>query len=144
MRRCEMITLLLICFVQQISLAQPPSNLDERAFRAMSDAQRYRFVHDFSFVGMDSAAAYAVLNRMQDIAQQKKDCRTLVAVKYRIYTVPLNPRGTLHGWNIMFDALKEMDIRAKECGLEVEEIAGHFYHNYELFDSKGSVTKKCT
>ncbi|MBK9337188.1 MAG: hypothetical protein IPM98_11685 [Lewinellaceae bacterium] len=134
MQRYEHVTLLLICcLLGRIAFAQSPS-LDERAFRAMSDAERYRFVHDFSFAKMDSATAHAVLNRMQDMAQQKKDCRTVLAVKYRVYTAPLNPRGTLHGWNIMFDALKDMEWRAKECGFEVEEIAGHFYHNYELFN----------
>jgi hypothetical protein len=134
MPRYKRITLLLICcLLGRIAFAQSPS-LDERAFGAMSDAERYRFVHDFSFAKMDSATAHAVLNRMQDIAQQKKDCRTVLAVKYRVYTVPLNPQGTSRGWNIMFDALKEMEWRAKECGFEVEEIAGRFYAVYENFN----------
>lgn len=133
MPRYEHFTLLLICcLLGRIAFAQSPS-LDERAFRAMSDAGRYRYVHDFSFAGMDSATAHAVLNRMQDMAQQKKDCRTVLAVKYRTYKEGgvLNPRGTIHGLNIMFDALKEMEWRAKECGFEVEEIAGRFYAVYE-------------
>lgn len=135
MPRYVRITLLLICcLLGRIAFAQSPS-LDELAFRAMSDAERYRFVHDFSFAKFDSAAAHQVLKHMRAISLEKEDSRTLLAILYRRYTDNgvLNPRDRKLRVNNFLAALAEMEQVARQDGFEVEEVAGRFYLKYMEF-----------
>jgi tetratricopeptide (TPR) repeat protein len=135
MPRYKRITLFLICcLLGRIALAQSPS-LDERAFRAMSDAERYRFVHDFSFTKFDSAAAHQVLKHMRAISLEKEDSRTLLAILYRRYTDNgvLNPRDKKLRVNNFIAALAEMEYAARQNDFEAEEVAGRFYLKYMEF-----------
>jgi len=135
MPRYKGVSLLLICFLLPlIACAQSPS-LDERAFRAMSDAERYRFVHDFSFAGMDTTAAFITLNRMHDIAREEKDTRTVLAAKYRRYKEEIvsSPSKRISHGDERHTAISQMAAEAKRGGFEVEEVVGSFFLAYETY-----------
>ncbi|MCK6692633.1 MAG: hypothetical protein L6Q97_11080, partial [Thermoanaerobaculia bacterium] len=108
---------------------------DERSFRAMTDAGRYRFVQGFSFSKMDSAAAWRALNRMLDIGREKRDSRSVMAVLYRRYTerLVLNPKDSYKCLDNAAAALSEMESIARQGGFGVEETVGRFYLKYEAF-----------
>ncbi len=144
MPRYERVSLLLICCIlQQIAFGQSQS-LDERAFHAMSDAGRFRFVHDFSFAKMDSATAHQVLKRLRELSLEEKDTRALLAVLYRRYTerVLLNPRDSELRINNFIAALAEMEAAARQDGFDVEEVAGRFYLKYMEFVNRGFPREK--
>ncbi len=135
MQRYEHFALLLICcLLGRIAFAQSPS-LDERAFRAMSDAERYRFVHDFSFSKMDTTAAFTALNRMHDIAHEEKDTRTVLAAKYRRYKEEIvsSPSKRISHGDERHTAISQMAAEAKRGGFEVEEVVGDFFLVYETY-----------
>ncbi len=126
----------LICCWQQFAPAQPPA-LDEAAFRSLSAAGRYRFVHDFSFSNLDSAATATILHRMLVIARAENDPRCALAVHYRRYTerqrLYRTESAMVEG---ILPALSAMETEAKKHGLAVEEVAGHIYFTYEQFNHK--------
>ncbi len=135
-RLCQpSIFLLLLCCLQRMAHAQPPT-LDEPAFRALSASERYRFVYEFSFAQMDSATAHHVLKRMKEIAQEVGDPRSALVTNYRKYVeiTTLYPTGISRGRDVMFEALANLELGAKQGGFEVEEVVGHFYHSFALFN----------
>lgn len=134
-RRSLWLFLVLLCGSQRMAHAQSLT-LDEQAFRAMSDAERYRFVHDFSFAKMDSATAYAVLNRMHNMAREKKDTRTVLAAKYRRYKeeiVTYPSSIPIFTGSERRTAITEMAAEARQYGFEVEEVVGNFFLAYEIY-----------
>lgn len=143
MRLFGIVTLLLICCCLPPVGAQP-SKLDEQAFRAMSDAERYRFVHDFSFSKMDSTAVCDVLNRMYAIGKEDNDTRTVLAVLYRRYTDcnALHPRSSEQRASDLMAALTEMEKLAKQKNFAVENVVGRFYLKYTEFVQRGGSREK--
>lgn len=143
MRLFGIVTLLLICCCLPPVGAQP-SKLDEQAFRAMSKAERYRFVHDFSFAKMDSVAACAALDRMYAIGEEENDTRAVLAMLYRRYTDcgVLNPYSREQRTSSLLAALAEMEKLAKRQGFAVENVVGRFYLKYTEFVYQGSGHEK--
>lgn len=123
---------LLICRLQIPVFAQSPA-LDEATFRAMSPSARLRFVHDFSFRQMDTAAVENVLDRMLVVAQEENDSRSYIAVKFRRYEQRETLRPKVEE---MLANLADMEKEARKSDLEMETIAAHLYSTFEQFKSK--------
>ena len=114
-------------------------DLDEQAIRSMSQSERYRFIHDFSFVEMDTAAISATLNQMFLITSEQNDIRSRLVVNYRRYTerVPFIMADTsIAVWQRIFDNFQEMEQVGNEKGFEVEALIGHIYFTFAQFNFK--------
>lgn len=123
--------LLLSCFQNSASYAQ--QGWEEEAFRAMSDAERFRFVHDQPFGEMDSAALTKALAAMLEIAGEKRDHRSSLALKYHKFQarriLKPTPEATL-------ESLSELEKEGKAQGFEVEEIVAHHFAVFEQYNLK--------
>ncbi|MBI5914436.1 MAG: hypothetical protein HY842_03605 [Bacteroidetes bacterium] len=107
------------------------TTVDEQAFRSLSDAGRYRFVHDFPFDKMDSSGLANLLPRLLDIANEKGDRHTAFAVLYHKCRAREALKLTAAARDSLFE---EMETTAAEGGFEIEAVvARHFVilENYQ-------------
>lgn len=119
-------TLLFMLFFLHFGLAQP--GWDAQRFSTMHSAERYRFVHDFSFWQYkDGKKLSTLLTQMLRIAEEKKDRHTVLAVKYYMGQVAGNAGFYLPGGKTPQELYREVEKEAREKGYAVEEVVVHQY-----------------
>ncbi len=123
--------LLLILCLNWPATAQ--SGLDERAFRSLSPAERYRFIHDFPLLELDSAAFLNMYAAMYAVATEKKD--HLANWVLRFYYFQQRRRLRLSEQET-FRLLAELEEMAKKHDFEVEQMVVHHFVFFEGYDRK--------
>jgi hypothetical protein len=117
--------------LQPISSAQ--AAWDEQHFRAMTPAERYRFVHGYPFWEMTSGAQLSkLLGHMLDIAEAQKDHHSVLAVKYYLGQIAGNEGFSMPGGRSVRELHQEIETEAKKRGFVVEEVVAHHYLSNDL------------
>ncbi len=100
------------------------ATVDEQAFRALPEAERYQFVQAFPFEKLDSAALANLLPRLFQIARETGDQHTALALQFH----QIRGRETLKFTPAVRDSLyKRMKTEAVEGGFDIEAaVARHF------------------
>lgn len=118
--------LCLLFFVKTAALSG--QFVDLAAFQKMSDAARLRFIHDFSFEKLDSAALVGTLAQLTAAAEAVHDVRSVYAVKYYRFYEREKQKFTQAETR---KAEAELESLADRAGLEVEKTVAHHYAVFE-------------
>ncbi|MBK9016596.1 MAG: hypothetical protein IPM82_22360 [Saprospiraceae bacterium] len=129
MRHFLSFILLFFCCLQQISLAQ--ASLDEKAFRAMSPAERQSYLYELNMEWKDSSSFMDWYRPMLGIAKSENDKKTIWALHYEHF----QQRHLLYAVSDNAIELEtELLNKAKELGLKEEEIVAEHYVNFGKYN----------
>ncbi|GEM_PF-1840035 len=127
----SVLILMLLCMPGGSFFAQEV--FGEAAFRNMPDAERFRFVHSIPFPEMDSAALTKAFGPMFEIAAEKNDRRSLLALQYHKFQerrkLKLTEKTT---WELLSD----MEAEARKVGFNIEKTVAHHFAVFEQFYQK--------
>ncbi len=120
------VILFFLTFYLQFTAGQPEWN--ESDFRSMSNQERYRYVHDYSYWKIRSGKEQSdLLKQMLLTAESKKDRPSVLAIKYYICRISGNSGFEMPGNKTVKQLLTEIKEEAGKKGLEVEEIVAQHY-----------------
>ena len=127
----SVLILLLLCMPGEAFFAQ--AVVDEAVFRNMPDAERFRYIHSIPFPEMDSAALMKVFGQLFEIAAEKNDHRSLVALQYHKFQ---ERRKLKFAVNATEELLSDMEEEAREHSFPVEKTVAHHFAVFEQFYQK--------
>lgn len=130
----RIVPLSLIAFIAALCCntlsAQVQSPVDISAFRAMTDAQRYRYGQDIPFEKLDSATVLTILNQLLSITEEKNDDRCAFALKLQHFHQRVKLK--LKQPDIQ-QLLSEMEKLAVDHNWAVETVVAHHYVIFEKY-----------
>ena len=110
-------------------------HFDEGAFRAMSKAERYRFIHDSPLGTEDSANFKALYTPMLAIGIEQKDHKAIWVLRFYYFF----RHDALHlSDEEIFNVLTELEQTAKANDFKKELLVAEYFHQFEKYKKQKS------